>query len=55
MSNRSKYYDLGLVPIANTESFQTYGRNSQDPHPVHGATTSNDNPWLDDKDSEEGL
>ena len=43
--------DLGLVPIANTKLFQTYGRNAQDPHPVHGATTSNDNPGSDDKDS----
>jgi hypothetical protein len=50
-SRRSKYYDLDPVPIANTGPFRTYGRNGQGPHPVHGATTSNDNPGPDDKDS----
>ncbi|MBX0325685.1 hypothetical protein EGH21_21955 [Halomicroarcula sp. F13] len=50
-SSRSKYYDLDPVPIANTGPFRKYGKNGQGPHPVHGATTSHDNPGPDDKDS----
>jgi hypothetical protein len=41
---RSTYYNLAPVLIANTGPFRTYGRNGQSPHPVHGATTSHDNP-----------
>lgn len=50
-STRSKYYDLDPVPVVNTGPFRKYGRNGQGPHPVHGATTSHDNPGPDDKDN----
>jgi len=51
VDSRSKYHDLDPVPLANTGPFRSYGRNGQGPHPVHGATTSHDNPGPDDKDS----
>jgi len=41
-SNRSPFYSLDPVPIAQTGPFASHGSDGQGPHPVHGGTSRPD-------------